>query len=221
MSRSIRDSHVHDTAIFTVHSHPIVQIGLADIVHRASGLELVGQASSGREAQRLVEEVEPHVVLLDSTLPDMDGLELLRTLKLRNERLGAAVISVHRDRDSCVRALRAGAAAYVTKGSPADDIVRALRCAALGRRFVSTDMTEQLATLADADLDRKPHERLSDRELEVLRRLTEGMRISEIASCLCLSIKTVSTYRTRVLKKLAVPSTAHLVRYAIEHGLST
>ncbi len=221
MSSVVRDSQVRDIAVATVDVHPIVGLGLANLIDSSARMTHVGHASEGREVRRLVGEARPHVVLMDPALADVDGLELLKELRSSSRPPGIVVFSEQVGRDACSRALRAGATAYVSKRSSPEDILRGIRCGALGRRFVSTDLAVHLASLGDLDADLEPHERLSDREYEVLRRLTEGMRVSEIASSLSLSIKTVSTYRTRLLKKLELPSTAHLVKYAIEHGLAT
>lgn len=221
MSSVVRDSQVRDITVATVDGHSIVGLGLATLIGSSPGMTHAGHASEGREARRLVAETRPHVVLMDPALVDVDGLDLVKELACSNEPAGIVVFSEQIGRDACARAMRAGAAAYVSKRSPPEDILRGIRCGALGRRFVSADLGEHLASLGDLDADLEPHERLSDREYEVLRRLTQGMRVSEIASCLSLSIKTVSTYRARLLKKLALPSTAHLVKYAIEHGLAT
>lgn len=221
MNSRVRDSYVQDTAVLVADNHHIIRIGLTTLIKEAGGMSLAGEASTGREALRVIDEVRPHVVVLDSAFPDMDGLEVLKEAKSRHAKLGLAVLSLHTDRDFCARAMRAGASAFITKGSSAEEILRGVRCAALGRRFVSADMAERLAMMVDVDDAVEPHELLSDREFEVLRHITDGMRISDIAENLCLSIKTVSTYRTRLLRKLAVPSTAHLVRYAIQHGLTT
>lgn len=221
MSSVVRHSQVRDIAVATVDGNPIVGLGLATLIDASSGMTHVGHATEGRDVQRLVGEARPHVVLMDPALADVGGLELVKALASSTEAPGLVVFSEQTGRDACSRAMRAGAVAYVSKRSPPEDILRGIRCGALGRRFVSADLVEHLASLGDLDADFEPHERLSDREYEVLRRLTQGMRVSEIASSLSLSIKTVSTYRSRLLKKLALPSTAHLVKYAIEHGLAT
>ncbi len=220
MENRARDSHARDTGVLIVDRHPIVRLGLTGLLETVSGVVCVGEATTGGEAQAALDRAKPHVIVVEETLPDMDGLELVKRAKSRNERVGVVVLSEHTDRDFCVRAMRAGASAFLARTSSGDDIVRGIRCAAIGRRFVSQSLMDGIVSRAETDVHLKPHELLSDREFQVFRRLTAGERISEIARALCLSIKTVSTYRTRLLQKLELPSTAHLVRYAIEHGLT-
>ena len=199
--------------------HAIVRRGLHQIVAEAPGLEVAGEAATAEEVLARVEERAWDVVVLDLSLPGGNGLDLLAEVKRRRPDLPVLILTVHSEEQYAVRALRAGAAGYLTKESAPEQLVEAVRKVVRGGRYVSPAMAERLAFNLGRDPDRPPHETLSDREYQVLRRVAAGKTVSEIAAELSLSVKTVSTYRTRILEKMGMKSNAELTHYAIKNGL--
>ncbi len=204
--------------ILMVDDHAVVRRGFQQIAGDAYGSVVVGEASSAEEALTLVQQQRWDVVVMDVNLPGRSGLDILRELKRERPQLPILIYSMHPEEHYAVRALKAGAAGYVTKASAPDELIRAIRKVASGGRYVSPWLAERLAQDAAGDAEHS-HEALSEREHEVLRMLASGRSATEIASQLSLSVKTVSTYRTRALEKLGLQSNAELVRYAFEHRL--
>ncbi|ABF11381.1 DNA-binding NarL/FixJ family response regulator [Cupriavidus metallidurans] len=198
--------------------HTVVRNGLRHILERTSDFEVVGEAARGTEVPQLVRELSPHVILLDLSMPGRNGLELIRQLRTDHPALRILVLTMHAEEQYVVRAFRAGAAGYLTKESAATELVEALRKVAAGGTYVSPAMAEKLALGLQEKPD-APHEGLSDRELEVFRRIVDGESLTQIAAALCVSAKTVSTYKMRLMEKLQLRSDAALVRYAIEARL--
>jgi DNA-binding NarL/FixJ family response regulator len=158
-------------------------------------------------------------VLLDISLPGRSGLDLLKDLKARWRRIRVLVLSGHKEDQLALRALRSGAEGYLSKESASDELVRAVQKIMTGGRYVSAALAEQLASEAANDLARMPHHTLSDREFEVTCLIASGKTVTEIAAALCLSVKTISTYRARILEKLNVKNNAEVVHYAVRNGL--
>nr|WP_315594670.1 response regulator transcription factor [uncultured Cupriavidus sp.] len=198
--------------------HAVVRNGLRHILEREADVEVVGEASKAAEVPQLVRETTPDVILLDLSMPGRSGLELVRLIKSDHTGTRVLVLTMHAEEQYVVRAFRAGAAGYLTKDSAAIDLVEALRKVAGGGTYVSPEMAEKLAQGLQEGAD-TPHSGLSDRELEVFRRIVEGESLTEIAEALCVSAKTVSTYKMRLLEKLQLRSDAALVRYAIQAKL--
>jgi two-component system invasion response regulator UvrY len=199
--------------------HPIVREGLRRIIAEQPGLTVVGEATTGDE---VLTEARRHVVdvlLLDISMPGLGFLEVLRQLKEEHPRLRVLVLSTHPEEQYAVRALKAGAAGYLTKDHSPEQLVEAIGKVVRGGRFVSASLAEQLVRDLHLDGDRLPHERLSDREYQVLCLLGSGRSVKEVAAMLALSPKTASTYRTRLLEKMQLSTNADLVRYAAQHGL--
>jgi DNA-binding NarL/FixJ family response regulator len=159
------------------------------------------------------------VALLDITLPGKSGLDLLKELKAARPRLPVLVLSAHPEDQFALRALKAGAGGYLTKDSAPEELVKAIRKILAGGRYVSPTLAEKLASNVRKDFTRLPHETLSDREYEVMCLIASGKTVTEIAGELSLSVKTISTYRTRILEKLGVKNSAAIVQYAIRSGL--
>jgi DNA-binding NarL/FixJ family response regulator len=158
-------------------------------------------------------------VLLDLAMPGKDGLDTLRELKALKPNLPVLVLSVYPEEQYAVRLLRAGASGYLTKESAPEELVAAIRKVSKGGRYVSEALGEQLAFLVGSTTDRPPHEMLSDREFHVMIMLASGKTASEVADALCLSVKTVSTYRARALQKMHMKNNAEFSFYAVKHGL--
>jgi DNA-binding NarL/FixJ family response regulator len=198
--------------------HPIVRAGLSGIVADAPDIRVVGDAATGDELLARVAETAADLVLLDVSMPGPGVVSLLEQLRTLHPSVRVLVLSVHPEEQYATRALRAGARGYLTKDHSPAELVAAVRKVHAGGRYVSDTLAERLASELGGDV-RVAHERLSDREFEVLCLLGSGRTVTEIAGLLALSVKTVSTYRTRILAKLPAGSNAELVRYVVTHGL--
>ena len=205
--------------IFIADDHPIVRQGLRRIVEADPGLVISGEAGDAAALLSALETAATDLVLLDVSMPGGPFLDNLRALRERHPTIRVLVLSVHPEDQWAVRALRAGASGYLTKDHSPDQLIEAIRRVYRGGKYVSPTLAEQLATQLDGGGQRAPHELLSDREFEVMRRLGSGLTVTQIASELALSAKTVSTYRTRILEKMAFATNADLVRYAARYGL--
>jgi len=199
--------------------HPIVREGLRRIAVDDAGITVTGEASTAAELFRLLSVAAVDVVLLDVSMPGATFVETLVELRERHPTVRILVLSVHPEDQWALRALRAGAAGYLTKDHSPEQLVLAIRRVARGGKYVSDTLAEKLAGLIDSGGTRAPHELLSDREFEVLRALAQGDSLKATAARLSVSPKTVTTYRSRILEKLGLGSNAELVRYALEHRL--
>lgn len=199
--------------------HPLIRSGLRQLVESDRSIAIVGEAATGDEVRAKLATTSVDVVLLDIAMPGPGFLELLTSLKRAHPQVRVLVLSVHPEGQLALGALRAGAAGYVTKTQSPEELLHAVQKVHAGGLYVSPRLAEQLAAAwADGDDDAG---RLSDREREVLQQLGAGKSNKEIASALRVSTKSVSTYRSRILRKLKLRTNADLVRYAIEHGLLT
>ena len=194
--------------------HEIVRDGLKRILAAHADLDVAAEAASGDEALALVKAADYDVALLDMSMPGLSGMDLIKRLRIEKPKLRLLVLSMHGEQQYAARALKAGAAGYLNKDSAADSLVHAIRKVAAG----GVHITEAAAASLVAG-EKAPHQALSDREFEVLRLLVEGLGPTDIADKLHLSVKTVSTHKTRILEKLNVGSTAELVRYALDNKL--
>lgn len=195
--------------------HKIVRDGLRRILAATSDIEVVAEAASGDETLALVKANDYDVAMLDLSMPGLAGIALVKRLKAEKPKLRVLVLSMHGEHQYAARALKAGASGYLTKDSASEQLVGALRKIAAGGVHISDAAAASLVGSAQP----AAHEGLSDREFEVLRLLVEGLGPTEIGEKLHLSVKTVSTHKTRILEKLKVGSTAELVRYALQHKL--
>ena len=202
-----------------VDDHPIVRRGLRDTLSAEADIVVVGEAARSEEVLAALSASPCDVVLLDISLPGRGGLDVLKDIRRSFPDVRVLVVSTHDESQYAVRAMRAGAAGYLTKTSPPEELVRAVRQLMRTGRYINEEVGAALAQFAQDDRPGPPHERLSDREHEVLRLLTAGKTVSDIANELSLSVKTVSTYRSRLVEKLGVRTTSDLVRYALEHKL--
>jgi two-component system invasion response regulator UvrY len=199
--------------------HPIVREGLRRIACEDEGISVVGEASTGAELFRLLGAAAVDVVLLDVSMPGASFIVTLRELRSRHPTVKVLVLSAHPEDQWAARSLQGGASGYLTKDHSPDQLVQAIRRVARGGKYVSESMAERLAGMVDGGMTRAPHERLSDREFEVLRALGSGMLVKDVAAQLRISAKTVSTYRARLLEKMGLESKADLVRYVAAHEL--
>jgi DNA-binding NarL/FixJ family response regulator len=202
--------------ILLADDHKIVREGLARLLAAAEGIEVAGEAADGDQALALVKANDYDVAMLDMSMPGLSGMDLIKRLKVEKPKLRILVLSMHGEQQYAARALKAGASGYLNKDSAAELLVSALRKIAAGGVHIGDAAAASLMT---GEADKAPHEKLSDREFEVLRLLVEGLGPSEIGERLHLSVKTVSTHKTRILEKMGLASTADLVRYALEHKL--
>ena len=199
--------------------HIVVREGLKRIFADSHSIEVTGEARAGREVLAMVASEVCDVVLLDMSLPDMHGLEVLKRLKQTHPTLPVLVFSVHPEHQYAVRAIKAGAAGYLTKDSESEELVAALCKVVQGRYYISLSIGEQLAIEVAHHAARPIHTTLSDREYQILKMLGAGQTMKEIAYALSLSVKTVSTYRTRLLHKMHMTTNAELIHYVIHHHL--
>jgi DNA-binding NarL/FixJ family response regulator len=206
--------------IFIADDHPVVRQGLRRMVEADPGLTMAGEAGDTETMLKALEKTATDLLLLDVSMPGGPFPDTLKSLRERFPTIKILVLSVHPEDQWAVRALRAGAAGYLTKDHSPDQLLEAIRRVYRGGKYVSPTLAEQLASHLDVGGgQRAPHELLSDREFEVMRRLGSGLTVSQIATELSISTKTVSTYRTRILEKMAVATNADLVRYAARYGL--
>jgi len=199
--------------------HPIVRAGLRRIAADHPGISVVGEAASAGEVLQLLVKTPSDVVLLDVSMPGPSFIEVLQQVRKEQPSVKVLVLSVHPEDQWAVRALRAGAAGYLTKDHSPEQLIEAIRKVYRGGKYVSDALAERLATGLDAGSTMALHERLSDREYEVLRGLGTGLTVKIVAERLGLSPKTVSTYRMRILEKLQMGTNADLIRYVNDHGL--
>jgi two-component system, NarL family, invasion response regulator UvrY len=205
--------------LFIADDHPVVRAGLRGIIEGEADFEVVGEAVDGREMLARIGRTPAEVLLLDVSMPGPGFLEVLQSLRQDHPRLAVLVLSVHPEDQYAVRALRAGAAGYLTKDHSPEELVAAIRKVHRGGKYVSPSLAEKLAVGLEVGASDRPHEQLSNREYDVLCLLGSGRTVKEIATRLALSPKTVSTYRARVLEKMGLTTNADLVRYAAQHGL--
>jgi two-component system invasion response regulator UvrY len=203
--------------ILVVDDHAIVREGLKQILGDVNDMAVRDEAASGQEAK--IRSGEFDVVLLDISMPGRSGLEILKEIKAERPKLPVLILSMHAEEQYAVRALRAGASGYVTKASAPDELIGAIRKVSCGRKYVSSSLAEKLALELDIDTKKPPHATLSDREYQVMLMIASGKSVKEIADELCLSVKTISTYRTRVMEKMNMKKNAELTLYAIQNHL--
>lgn len=205
--------------ILIADDHALIREGLKKILKAAQDITVVSEAQNAREVVEEMKKQELDVVILDISLPGKSGLELLKDLKLEYPKLPVLILSMHPEDRFAVRALKAGAAGYVTKESAVEELVKAVRKVVQGRKYVSPALAEKLAFDLETDTGKPPHENLSDREYQVMCLIAIGKSVREIASELYLSISTVNTYRGRILEKMNMKTDAELIRYAVQNQL--
>ena len=206
--------------ILIVDDHEVVRDGVKRIFdEQEPGMAVFGEASNGPDALRLVREEAWDVVVLDLTLDDRSGLEVLKELKQIRPKIPVLILSMHSEEQYARRAFKAGAAGYTTKDSPRAELVKAVNRVIEGGRYVSPAMAEKLIVDIERGSDKPVHETLSDREFEVMRLIASGKTVGEIAELLSLSDKTISTYRARLLEKMRMKTSAELTHYAVQNKL--
>ena len=204
--------------VLLVDDHAVMREGLAALL-TAAGIDVIGTASNGREAVHLARELTPDVVVMDISMPDLNGIEAARQIRVRAPSVRVVMLSMHANREHVHQALAAGADGYVLKESAAAEVATAVRAVAAGRRYLSPSI-EAAMLEAGGSAARGPVESLSTRERQVLQLVVEGGSSAEIARTVHLSPKTVETYRSRLMKKLGVHDVTALVKFAVQHGLT-
>lgn len=208
------------TRLVIADDHPMFREGLRQLLTRGGEFEVVGEAGSAAETMHCVRILAFDVLILDLAMPGRSGVDLVRQVKHERPTLPVLVLSMHAEDQYAVRALAAGASAYLTKGSRAEVLQQALRRLAAGGRFIGDAVAELLAQELQPHADKPAHRSLSNREFQVMQALVNGESVSAIAQRLHLSVKTVSTHKTHLLSKLGCTSLAELVRYAIDQGIA-
>lgn len=207
------------TRLLLVDDHTIVREGLKRIFEAHCGEWQVAEASSASQALEAIRHEPFDVLVVDLSMPGMSGLDLIRRVRADHPAMAILVLSMHAEEQYAMRSFKAGANGYVTKDSAATELVAAVRKVAAGGAYVTASLAERVVQQLSGDVSVPNHSRLSDRELEVLRRIVSGMRLTDIAEELHLSVKTVSTHKSRIQEKLGLPSLAALVRYGAENDL--
>ena len=200
--------------------HAIVRQGLRQILSDTPDLTVSGEAENGVQAVQMVRAGEWDVVLMDVSMPDRNGIDALKLIKKEYPRLPVLILSMYPEEQYAIRALKAGAAGYLTKQSAPELLVTAIRQVASGKKYVSPSLAEELANAIGDDSERPAHEKLSDREYQTLCMIASGKTPTEIAEALNLSVKTVSVYRARLLEKMNLRNNAELTHYGLKHGLA-
>jgi two-component system invasion response regulator UvrY len=206
--------------VFLADDHSMVRKGLAQILAGEKDISVTGEAADGEEAIAKIRQGDYDVAILDLSMPGRSGLELLSTLRSERPDLPVLMLSMHPEKHFALRVLKSGAAGYLSKSSPPEELLAAVRRVAAGKRYLSASLAEELALSLDGNAPVPPHKRLSDREFQVMMLIAAGKPASAIAAELFLSVKTVSTYRARVLAKLDLDNTAQLIQYVYKHGLN-
>jgi len=207
--------------ILIVDDHPVVRKGLQSCLAGKVNLKVVGEAANGTEAVRLVKELGPDIVLMDISMPEMDGLAVTEALRKVASQAKVLILSMQSNRDAVLRIIRAGARGYVLKDAPADELVRAIETVHAGEAYFSGPIAQIALNqyVSDAD-DTKPVAKLSERERQVLALIAEGKSNKEIATHLGIGVRTIETHRERIMRKLNVHSVAGLTKFAIANGIS-
>ena len=207
------------TNIIIVDDHPIVRQGLKQVLSEEPDMAMFGEAQNSQEVLELIRKQDWDIVVLDISMPGRGGLDVLKEIKHEQPKLPVLILSIHPEDQYAVRALKAGASGYLTKESAPEELVRAIRKILRGGKYVSSTLAEKMAFSLETEAEKPLHETLSDREYQVMLMIASGKTTSAIAEEMSLSIKTVSTYRARILEKMKMKSNADLTYYVIKNNL--
>ena len=208
--------------VLVADDHPVVRKGLQSCLARQGHIRVVGEAADGDEALRKARELKPHVVLMDISMPGMNGLAVTEVLRKEAAQVKVLVLSVHRNKDAIFRVIQAGAHGYVSKEAPSEEVIRAVEIVASGEPFFSEEIARAaLSEFVNSGGKKEPFSQLTSREREVLVRIAEGKSNKEIADDLDIGVRTIETHRERIMRRLNIHSVAGLTKYAISNGLVT
>jgi DNA-binding NarL/FixJ family response regulator len=205
--------------IFIADDHYLVREGFKKLIDRELGMKVIAEAKDANEVLSTIPDTEFDVMVLDINMPGKSGLDLLKDLKQIIPKVKVLILSIQPEDRFAIRALKMGAAGYITKESAPDELVKAIQKVHQGGKYVSQTLAEKLAFELDSDADRPPHEKLSDREFQVFQLIGAGKSMNEISEQLILSLSTVTTYRTRILEKMNMKTNAEIIHYAIKNNL--
>lgn len=205
--------------ILITDDHKIVRDGLKEILKQVPEIEAITEANDGEEALAHFHRTEFDLILLDISLPDMTGLEVLQTIKKKKPFQKVLILSMHPQEQYALRALKLGASGYLTKSTAAEELITAIKKINSGGKYISNSLAESIALHLDKDFTKPLHESLSSREFEIMIKIAAGKPLQEIGNELCISGKTVSTYRTRIMEKMGMKKNAELIQYCIRNGL--
>ena len=205
--------------VLVADDHAIVREGVKQILAEIPDIIVAGEASDGNQTLNQVRTGDYDLVLLDIAMPAMSGLEVLKQIKSERSDVPVLILSIYPEEQYAIRTLKAGAAGYLTKESAPDELIEAIRKVCNGGKYVTSSLAEKLAFYLDSDSERPVHELLSDREYQVVLMIASGKTVKQIADELALSVKTISTNRTRALRKMRMKTNAEVTYYAIKHGL--
>lgn len=206
--------------ILIADDHELVRGGLARIMGEEFPSANIEEAPGGLPAEKKARQTKFDIIIMDMAMPDKTGLDVLKQLRAEEIKTPVLILSIHPENQYALRVLKAGGNGYITKGSPRADFIDAVRTILNGRKFISKEVTDILATMIDKDASKEQHELISDRELQVMKLIASGKSVSQIAQELSLSPTTVSTYRQRVLEKMNLKNNAEITHYAISRGLA-
>jgi DNA-binding NarL/FixJ family response regulator len=199
--------------------HAILRAGLKQILSETDDILVIDEAQNANEAIKLCSQPDADVLLLDISLPDRSGIEALKYIKRENNHIAVLMLSMHREDEYAIRALKSGAAGYLCKQSASSELVNAIKTVARGKKYITPEVAEILANQIGRDDQKAPHELLSDREYQTFIMIASGLSVTDVANKLSLSVKTVSMYRTRLLEKMQLKHNAELTHYAFKHNL--
>jgi len=205
--------------VLLIDDHDLVRVGIKRLLADAKGINVIGEGESGEEAVILAKQHQPNVMLLDANMPGIGGLEACRRILRHQPEIRIIALTVHSGEPYPSRFLQAGAAGYLTKGTGVNEMVRAIRQVNSGQRYISAEVAQELALRPFNDSSESPFEKLSEREMQVMLMITSGEKVQKISDTLCLSPKTVNSYRYRLFDKLGIENDVKLTHLAIRHGI--
>jgi DNA-binding NarL/FixJ family response regulator len=205
--------------ILLVDDHTIVRKGIRQLLDDTSDIQVAGEAKNAEEMFNMLNEREYDIVVLDISLPGRSGVDALKQLKTIKPTLPVLILSMHPESQYALRVMKSGASGYLTKESAPEELINAIRKINKGKKYISANLAEELANFLNDNSSKLPHHKLTDREYEVMIKIAEGKSLTEIANHLSLSVKTISTYRSRILSKMHLSSNSALIKYAMEHKL--
>jgi len=205
--------------ILIADDHPIVRAGFKLVISDTQDMTVADEAGNGQEVLNLIRKNDYDIVLLDISMPGRNGLEVLKDMKVEKPKLPVMILSIYPEEQYAVRALRAGASGYMTKASAPNELIAAIRKISQGGKYISASLAEKLTDYLDEDASKPLHEKLSDREYQVMLLIASGKTVSDIADELCLSVKTISTYRSHIIDKMRLKNNAEITLYAVQNKL--